>query len=75
MEDTQLSDSESGTIRLVRTVCKVFERRGNEKSGYPLQFNTYLNKHGIEHNPLIRFRGNVIFCGRVYLLHQHIHIS
>ena len=77
MEDTLLSDSESGTIRLVRTVCKAFERRGNEKSGYPLQFNTYLNKHGIEHNPLIHFRGNrfnVIFAngGRVYFLHQHI---
>ena len=77
IEDTQLSDSESGTIRLVRTVCKAFERRGNEKSGYPLQFNTYLNKHGIEHNPLIHFRGNrfnVIFAngGRVYFLHQHI---
>ena len=65
MEDTQMSDSESGTIRLMRTVCKAFERRGNEKSGYPLQFNTYLNKHGIEHNPLIHFHGNrfsVIFA-------------
>ena len=77
MEDTQPNDSESGTIRLVRTVCKAFERRGNEKSGYPLQFNIYLDKHGIEYNPLIHFRGNrfnVIFAngGRVYYLHQHI---
>ena len=54
-EDTQPSDSESGTIRLVRTACKAFERRGNEKSVYPLQFNIYLNKHIIEHNPLIHF--------------------
>lgn len=50
MENAQLSDSESGIIRLVRT-RNAFERRGNEKSGYPLQFNTYLNKHGIERNP------------------------
>lgn len=47
-EDMHQSESESGTIRLVRTTCKAFEKRGNEKSGYPLQFNTYLNKHGIE---------------------------
>ena len=77
MEDTQLSDSESGTIRFMKTACKAFERRGNEKSGYPLQFNTYLNKHGIEQNSLIHFHGNrfnVIFAngGRVYYLHQHI---
>lgn len=77
MEDKQASDSESGTIRLVRTTCKAFEKRGNEKSGYPLQFNTYLNTHGIERNPLIHFRGNrfnIIFAngGRVYYLHQHI---
>ena len=77
MDDTQQSEVESGTIRLVRTACKAFEKRGNEKSGYPLQFNTYLNKHGIERNPLIHFRGNrfnVIFAngGRVYYLHQHI---
>ena len=77
MEDTQLSDSESSTIRFMRTACKAFERRGNEKSGYPLQFNTYFNEHGIEQTPLIHFRGNrfnVIFAngGRVYYLHQHI---
>lgn len=76
-EEIQLSDSESGTIRLVRTACKAFERRGNEKSGYPLQFNIYLDKHGIEQNSLIHFRGNrfnVIFAngGRVYYLHEHI---
>ena len=77
-EEMHQSESESGTIRLVRTSCKAFEKRGNEKAGYPLQFNTYLNKHGIEQNPLIHFRGNrfnIIFAngGRVYYLHNHIH--
>ncbi len=27
------TESESGTLRLVRTACKAFEKRGNEKSG------------------------------------------
>ena len=36
MDGTQQSEVESGTIRLVRTACKAFEKRGNEKSGYPL---------------------------------------
>ena len=33
------SDSGSGTIRLIRTACKVFDKRGDEKSGYSLRFN------------------------------------
>ena len=80
LTDTQsvvFSDSGSGTIRLIRTACKAFEKRGDEKSGYPLQFNTYLNQNGVEKNPLIHFRGNrfnVVFANgaRVFYLHQHI---
>ena len=45
-DSVQPSDNKCGTIRSVRTVCKAFERRGNERSGYPLQFNIYLDKHG-----------------------------
>lgn len=36
------SDSESGTVRLVRTACKAFQMRACEKSGCPLQFTSYL---------------------------------
>ena len=80
LTDTQsvvFSDSGSGTIRLIRTACKAFEKRGDEKSGYPLQFNTYLNQNGVEKNPLIHFRGNrfnVVFTNgaRVFYLYQHI---
>lgn len=39
---------ESGTIRLIRTTCKAFEWRDDEKSGCPVQFATYLNRKGIE---------------------------
>ena len=67
---------ESGTIRLIRTACKAFERRGDEKSGCPVQFATYLNRKGVSCK-LIHFRGNrfnIIFANgaRVYYLHQHI---
>lgn len=69
--------SEPGTIRLIRTACKAFERRGDEKSGCPLQFSAYLKKEGYGKNPLIHFRGNrfnIIFANgaRIYYLHEQI---
>lgn len=71
------STNEPSSIRLIQTVCKAFERRGDEKSGCPLQFMAYLKKNGIFKNPLIHFRGNrfnVIFANgaRIYYLHKHI---
>ena len=67
---------ESGTVRLIRTACKAFERRGDEKSGCPLQFATYLKRKGVACK-LIHFRGNrfnIIFANgaRIYYLYQHI---
>lgn len=69
--------NEPACIRLIRTACKAFERRGDEKSGCPLQFSAYLKRKGISKNPLIHFRGNrfnVIFANgaRIYYLHHHI---
>ena len=61
--------NEPGSIRLIRTVCKAFEKRGDEKSGCPLQFTAFLKRKGITKNPLIHFRGNrfnVIFS--VYII-------
>ena len=74
--DSEAQEGEAGTIWLIQTACKAFEKRGDEKSGYPLQFTTYLKKLGIEANPLINFRGNcfnVVFAngGRVYYLREH----
>ena len=68
---------EPGTVRLVRTACKAFERRGDEKSGCPIQFQAYLKRKGIPIKKLIHFRGNrfnIIFANgaRTYYLHQHI---
>ena len=47
------------------------------KSGYPIQFSTYLRRHGIESVPLAQFWGNrfnIIFLdgAQVYYLHKHI---
>jgi E1A/CREB-binding protein len=69
--------SEAGTVRVVRTVCKALERRGDEKSGCPMQFAAYLKKRGISKNPLIHFKGNrfnILFANgaRIYYMHQHI---
>lgn len=56
------SDNEPGTVRLIRTSCKAFEKRGDEKSGCSLQFTSYLKRKGISNNPLIHFRGNRFIC-------------
>jgi len=71
------NNNECRTVRLIRLVCKAFQRRADEKSGYPIQFGTYLRRHGIESVPLAQFRGNrfnIIFLdgARVYYLHKHI---
>lgn len=49
---------ECGPIRLVRTTCKAFERRGSEKAGYPIKFAVFLKRKGICKVPLVHFKGN-----------------
>ena len=71
------TEHESGTVRLIRTACKAFERRGDEKSGCPLHFEAYMKRKEIPLKKLIHFRGNrfnVVFANgaRIYYLHQHI---
>lgn len=50
--------NESGTVRLIRTACKAFQRYGSGQAGVYLQFSTFLISKGVNHNPLITFRGN-----------------
>ena len=69
--------SEAGTLRLIRIACKAFERRGDEKSGCPLQFASFLKSKGVCKVPLAHFKGNrfnIIFRngGAVFYLHKHI---
>ena len=51
--------SESGTVRLVRTVCKSVQDRGCEKSGKPVYFREFVRtQSGHESVPLAPFKGN-----------------
>ena len=50
--------SEAGSLRLVRTACKAFERHGSEKAGRMVDFATYAATKGVEKLPLTSFRGN-----------------
>jgi len=34
-------NNECKTVHLIRLVCKAFQKRADEKSGYPIQFGTY----------------------------------
>ena len=66
---------ESGTLRLIRTLCKAVEEHGCEKSGRMVDFDLALEEDGIVKNPLAQFRGNrfnIIFYngGAVYYLHK-----
>ena len=54
------SKRKSGTLRLVRTVCKSVQERGCEKSGRPVHFLTFLQKETHFNNgPLAPFKGNI----------------
>ena len=76
--DLEVSENtEAGTIRLIRTACKAFERRGDEKSGCAVQFHTYLRRLGVKKVHLAHFRGNrfnIVFLNgaRVFYLHKHM---
>ena len=52
------NDSESGTVRLVRTTCKAVHRRGCAKSGFHVTFRKFLRDKGIDSIPLAVFKGN-----------------
>ena len=52
------NNGESGTSRLIRTLCKAVEEHGCEKSGRMVEFSLALADDGIDKNPLAQFRGN-----------------
>ena len=49
---------ESGTLRLVRTACKSFQKHGSEQSGRMDEFAAFCQSKGIETVPLASYRGN-----------------
>ena len=68
---------ESGTTRLVRTVCKALQDRGCEKSGKPVLFQDFIRQEGSATKiPLAPFKGNrfnILFhnaAGLYYLLND-----
>ena len=50
-------NGESGTLRLIRTLCKAVQVRGCEKSGRMVDFDLSLEEDGITGNPLSMFKG------------------
>ena len=72
------SNGESGTSRLIRTVCKTVQTRGCEKSGRVQDFAAFLTVElGFPSVPLIPFKGNrfnILFYngGMCYYLRDHL---
>ena len=52
------SNGESGTTRLIRTVCKSVQEKGCEKSGRMFSFITHMKELGVNQIPLYPFLGN-----------------
>ena len=50
--------SESGTIRLVRNVCRAFHKHGSEQAGCPVPFLAHIQSVGFSGLPLTTFKGN-----------------
>ena len=67
-----------GTLRFIRTVCKAFEKHGNEQSGAHATFLTLLRSvYHLKKVPLASFHGNrfnILFydAGMIYYLKQAI---
>ena len=72
------SKGESGTLRLIRTTCKLVQTHGLERSGRISGFYTYLTEEvRFPNATFISFRGNrfnVLFYngGILYYLHDHL---
>ena len=57
-------DTEAGTVRLVGTACKAFQKHGSEQSGAWGHFNSFLQSNGVQSLPLAKFKGkrlNILF--------------
>ena len=59
LSDSSYSNGESGPLRLIRTVCKLVQERGCEKSGRMVTFTTFMKEnHQMINLPLYPFLGN-----------------
>ena len=69
------SNGESGTTRLIRTVCKSVQEQGCEKSGRMISFATQMKeKHDINEIPLYPFLGNrfnILFLNGAGVFHLY----
>ena len=72
------SNGESGPLRLIRTICKLVQERGCEKSGRMVTFSTFLKEsHNIITLPLYPFlenRFNILFLNGagVFYLYNYL---
>ncbi|XP_062619501.1 uncharacterized protein LOC134281055 [Saccostrea cucullata] len=68
---------ESGCFRLIRSACKAFARRGDEKCGCYGAFRTFFTENRMISLPLQPFKGhrfNILFqnAACLYFLHPHM---
>ena len=71
------SNGESGTLRLITTVCKSVQHRGCEKSGRMVTFEIFMEERNITRLPIYQFLGNrfnILFLNGdgVYFLFDHL---
>ena len=69
--------SESGTIQLIRTVCKAIQKQCSEQAGCHIMFRAYVRTQGVSSFPIAKFKGNrfnIVFynAGGVYSLRHHL---
>ena len=73
-----MMDSNTGTVRLIRTACKAFQKHGSEQSGAHMPFSTFLAaNYYTKRVPLASFCGNrfnILFHngGALYFLRSAI---
>ena len=68
------SSKESGTVRMIRTVCNAVQKHGSQRAGAYIYFAQFLKDRGIESMPLATFRGNrfnIVFYDAAGIYHLY----
>lgn len=71
------TSTQSGTLRLIQTVCKAVQKQCSQNAGCRVMFRAYLEMQGIKIFPISKFEGNrfnIVFhnAGGLYFLHNHL---
>ena len=75
--DGETTNSESGTLRFIRTACKAIQKQCSQQAGCHIMFKSYLEAQGVSVFPVAKFQGNrfnIVFynAAGIYYIRNHL---